>query len=311
MYRYIKKVLCPLVALLFSSTVFSSNLAEKLLQLPINLMSGEQTTLADHQGKQSVYLKFWATWCQPCMKEMPHFEHVQQQYNGAIQTIGINLGLNDDEQSVKATIEKFGLTMPMAIDKSGDLAKGFHFIGSPYHLLFDKNMNLVHLGHQANESLDNKLALLSQSASVDLLAAEAMQETEENLAIDLDDGKLHALFFTATWCDWYLKESRPSVSHGCINAQKNINAIYQQYPEITWHGLISRLWTGEKDLSAYKKKYAITHAINIDKTNQLFHQFSVKDLPTLILLKDNQVVFKTNELSDNAQLIKQLNTYTK
>lgn len=291
-----------LFTLFLSENIYASNLPDKLLNIPITLLSGEQTTLAKYNGKKPVYLKFWATWCQPCRKEMPHFEDVQNKYGSSIEVIGINIGINDNKEAITETIKEFGLTMPMAIDKSGDLAQAFHFIGTPYHLLFDKNMNLIHLGHKADESLDNKLALVSQTRSVNLLDSGALLESEKNLAINLNDGNTHALFFTATWCDWYLKESRPNVSSACVSAQKNINALSKKLLNIKWHGFVSRLWTGEQDLTAYKKKYKIKHDIEIDKSNQLFHQYLVKDLPTLILIKNNKILFNSNQLGNKEKL---------
>jgi len=289
---------------MFSCQVNSTNLPEKLLNIPINLISGETTSLSKSEGKKAVYIKFWATWCQPCRKEMPHFEHVKNEYGDYIEVIGINIGINDDIKAVEATIKEFGLTMPMAIDKSGDLAQAFRFIGTPYHLLFDRDLNLIHRGHQANESLDNKLALISQSKSVDLLNIDSLSENEPNLQIDLNDDKIHALFFTATWCDWYLKESRPQSAKNCISAQKNVNLLSTIYRDIIWNGVVSRLWTGNEDLNDYKTKYAINHPIEIDMSNSLFHQYSVNDLPTLLLIKNNKVILKVTNFSDSERLKK-------
>jgi thiol-disulfide isomerase/thioredoxin len=289
---------------MFSFQVNSTNLPEKLLNIPINLISGETTSLSEYEGKKAVYIKFWATWCQPCLKEMPHFEHVKNEYGDYVEVIGINIGINDDIKAIEATIKEFGLTMPMAIDKSGDLAQAFRFIGTPYHLLFDRNLNLIHRGHKANESLDNKIALISQSKSVDLLNIDSLSENEPNLKIDLNDDKIHALFFTATWCDWYLKESRPQSSNNCISGQKNVNTLSATYPDIIWNGIVSRLWTGNKDLSDYKKKYSINHSIDIDMSNSLFHQYSVNDLPTLLLIKNNKVILKVTNFSDSKELTK-------
>jgi thiol-disulfide isomerase/thioredoxin len=289
---------------MFSFQVNSTNLPEKLLNIPINLISGETTSLSEYEGKKAVYIKFWATWCQPCVKEMPHFEHIKNEYGDYVEVIGINIGINDDIKAIEATIKEFGLTMPMAIDKSGDLAQAFRFIGTPYHLLFDRNLNLIHRGHKANESLDNKIALISQSKSVDLINIDSLSENEPNLKIDLNDDKIHALFFTATWCDWYLKESRPQSSKNCISGQNNVNTLSATYPDIIWNVIVSRLWTGNKDLSDYKKKYSINHSIDIDMSNSLFHQYSVNDLPTLLLIKNNKVILKVTNFSDSKELTK-------
>lgn len=308
MYKFTKsfKKLFVFILVIFSAKISATSLPEELLNIPISLISGEQTSLAEYKGKKPVYLKFWATWCQPCRKEMPHFEHVQNEYGESIEVIGINLGVIDDLNAVKETIKEFSLTMPMAMDKNGDLAQAFRLVGTPYHLLFDRNMNLIHQGHQANESLDNKLALVSQTKAVDLLDVSLLSESASDINLTSNDGKMHALFFTATWCDWYLKDSRPEVSQNCSLAQENINDLSKQYPNIVWQGIISRLWTGDKDLLEYKKKYKIVHALEIDKSNGLFHQYSVKDLPTLILIKNGEVVARTTNFNDKEKIAKLL-----
>lgn len=289
-------------------SAYGAPVPDELLNLPISLITKQTTSLAEYKDKRPVYLKFWATWCQPCMKEMPHFQHVHSQYGEAIEVIGVNLGVNDDLEAVQQVITKFGLTMPLAMDKSGDLAQAFKMIGTPYHLLFDQNMNLVHRGHKASESLNNKLDLLAQSETVDSLDKRVLAETEMDINIDLDDGKLHALFFTATWCDWYLKDTRPQVSQSCIKAQNAINAFANEYTEIVWQGVVSRLWTGEKDLAEYQKKYLISHQLVIDKSNRLFHQYLIKQLPTLVLVKDGKVSARVTDFSDLNKIKAHLNT---
>lgn len=303
--HYFKRTL--LSFLLFSMPTYASNLPEELLKAPINLVSGEHVTLDQYKGKKPVYLKFWATWCQPCLKQMPHFEHVHKEYGDKIEVIGINLGLNDDFNAVNKTIDEFQLTMPIAIDKNGDLAQKFRLIGTPYHLLFDRNMNLIHQGHTADESLDNKLALVAQTKANEVINAKILIEDETDIHINTDDGKVHALFFTATWCDWYLKDSRPDASTSCIIAQHTVNRLYEAYPAISWLGVISRLWTTDKDLEDYTKKYTIKHRTKIDKSNRLFHHYTVNDLPTLLVIKNNHVIAKVTDFDDIDKIAKQLN----
>ena len=185
------------LTLFISIRSVADTLPEELLDAPIHLISGETVSLAEYKGERPVYLKFWATWCQPCRQQMPHFEHVQKEYGDEIEVIGINLGLNDDLSAVKDTIREFGLTMPMAIDDGGHLAQKFRLIGTPYHLLFDKHMNLIHRGHEADPDLDAKIELVSrsQAKNAETVDFSVLIEDEANIVINTADGKLHALFF--------------------------------------------------------------------------------------------------------------------
>lgn len=186
---------CILGVLFVSMHSFATNLPDEMLNAPIHLTSGKRVSLAEYKGKKPVYLKFWATWCQPCRQQMPHFEHVQNEYGDKIEVIAINLGLNDDLDAVNNTIKEFSLTMPMAIDEGGNLAQGFRLIGTPYHLLFDRNMNLIHKGHEADSSLDNKLKLVSinQIEKDQIIDSSVLIENEPDILLDTNDGKLHAL----------------------------------------------------------------------------------------------------------------------
>jgi thiol-disulfide isomerase/thioredoxin len=229
---------------------------------------------------------------------MPHFEQITQEYGEDLAVIAINLGINDDLTAISKIQEEFGLSMAMAIDNNGDLAKAFRLLGTPYHLLFDKQMNLVHIGHKSDTSLDNKIALISNDKPLDLLADGAITETAKSIELDLEDGKPHALFFTATWCDWYLKDSRPAISQQCISAQHSVNQFIEKFDDIQWHGIISRLWTGKPELVSYVKKYQIKYPMAIDVSNSVFHHYKVKDLPTLVIVKNGEVLFKTSDFSE-------------
>jgi len=288
------------------SIVQASNLPKALLTIPMTLTTGEVVTLEQFQGKKPVYLKFWATWCKPCIKQMPHFEHIKQQYGDDLAVIAINLGINDNLAAVQKIQQKFNLSMPIAIDNSGDLAQAFRLLGTPYHLLFDKEMNLVHLGHEADSVLDNKIALISNEQQLDLLADNAIIETAAPLTLTLDEHKTQAFLFTATWCDWYFKDSRPTSSQQCIQAQNSVNEFAQQYENIAWQGIISRLWTGQAELTNYTKKYKVKHPIAIDANNGMFQQYGVKELPTLVVVKNGQVVLKTSNFSKPKSLAKQI-----
>ncbi|ALO33940.1 hypothetical protein CMT41_03760 [Colwellia sp. MT41] len=305
----LKRLLLSITLTLFISPVLlvqASNVSQQLLTMPITLTTGEVVTLAQYQGKKPVYLKFWATWCKPCIEQMPHFEQISQQHSDNLAIIAINLGINDNLAAVQKVQQEFNLSMPMAIDKSGDLAQAFRLLGTPYHLLFDKQMNLVHLGHKADSVLDNKISLLSSEQQLDLLADNAITETALPLELGLNDNKIQAFLFTATWCDWYFKDSRPSSSQQCIAAQNSINDLTQQFANIEWQGIISRLWTGPAELANYTKKYQVKHAIAIDVSNSMFHQYAVKELPSLIMVKDGEVILRTSDFYEPEALAEQI-----
>lgn len=286
----------------------ASEVNQKTLDLPITLLSGQTVKLSQYKGNRPVYLKFWATWCQPCRKEMPHLQHTFAKYGDKVQVIAINLGVNDDLKAVEAIKKEFGLTMPITIDKSGQLAQDFNLIGTPYHVLLDKNANIVHKGNEATKELDEKIKLLAEGKPITLTEAPAAAVAGTPIVMDKNAEKTTALFFVSTWCDWYLKESRPAVSKNCVDAQNQVNKLHQQFPQVNWLGVVSRLWTGEKELAEYKQKFKVSYPSSIDDTNEMFFNYGVKDFPTLIVINKGKEVFRTNHVDakEVSKLLKKL-----
>ena len=77
----------------------------KAPQFTLPDINGNQVSLSDFEGKV-VILDFWATWCPPCVKEVPHFIELYDEYKEqGFEMLGISLdagGAND----VKPFVEK-------------------------------------------------------------------------------------------------------------------------------------------------------------------------------------------------------------
>ncbi len=76
-------------------------------------VSGKALDLAAYRGKV-VLLDFWATWCAPCLTEIPHFVDLQKRYRDrGVQIIGISL--DDEAAPVRAFYQKLKMNYPVAI----------------------------------------------------------------------------------------------------------------------------------------------------------------------------------------------------
>ena len=76
-------------------------------------LDGKPVTLAQYRGKL-LLVNFWATWCAPCLKEMPLLVQAQKQYGArGLQIIGPAL---DEAKDVKAMAAKLGVNYPVMAD---------------------------------------------------------------------------------------------------------------------------------------------------------------------------------------------------
>ncbi len=111
------------------------------LQLPDT--SGNLNRLSQWSGKP-ILLNFWASWCGPCVEEMPALEQIHQDHNKQIQIIGIAL---DDPTAVKKAIESMAITFPILIDTAQGFDSSNRFgnrVGAiPFSVLIDANGKLI------------------------------------------------------------------------------------------------------------------------------------------------------------------------
>lgn len=108
------------------------------------LQSGAKQTLSDYKGKV-VVLDFWATYCPPCLDEIPHLVNLQTKHqNEGLRVIGLHVGGDDDRPFVPGFVAKLkiqydlGYPQPELVDA---LFNGTDVI--PQTFVFDRNGKLV------------------------------------------------------------------------------------------------------------------------------------------------------------------------
>lgn len=97
--------------------------------------SGNTVRLSDYRGEKYVLLDFWASWCGPCMKEIPKVKRLQAQYGSKrLQIIGISC--DEDRSKWLRAIEKNSLTdYPQVLSVELDANEG--------ELLFEDQINMA------------------------------------------------------------------------------------------------------------------------------------------------------------------------
>lgn len=102
-----------------------------------NDLSGRRVDLNAFRGKV-VLLNFWATWCGPCLVELPRFSAWQKQYGPAgLQVVAVSM--DDESTGVRPVVRKLKLDFPVVMgdEKLGNLYGGV--LGLPVTFLLGRD----------------------------------------------------------------------------------------------------------------------------------------------------------------------------
>ena len=89
-------------------------------------LDGDRVALRDFEGRP-VLLNFWASWCDPCRREFPLLQGVQEA--GDVEVLGVVF--DDRAASAADFMEEFGATWPGLVDPRGQIAAAYGVAKKP------------------------------------------------------------------------------------------------------------------------------------------------------------------------------------
>ncbi|HZQ80086.1 MAG TPA: TlpA disulfide reductase family protein [Acidimicrobiia bacterium] len=88
-----------------------------------------------------VVLNFFASWCEPCTREMPALQAVAERYRGRVQFVGVTF--NDSRDNARKALERAGVTYPAAFDAKSTLVDDYGVRGLPTTFFIGPDGNLL------------------------------------------------------------------------------------------------------------------------------------------------------------------------
>ncbi|MFV1983368.1 MAG: TlpA disulfide reductase family protein [Thiohalomonadales bacterium] len=105
--------------------------------LVLNTLSNQQTSLRSYRGNV-VIVNFWASWCPPCVHEMPSMEKLYQRYSkSGLQILAVNMA--EDKQTIRNFLQnRVNVSFPILLDLDGKALLDWQVFAFPTSFVIDK-----------------------------------------------------------------------------------------------------------------------------------------------------------------------------
>jgi len=131
-------------------------------EFEITTLTGEKVQLKDYRG-QRVLINFWASWCKPCVREMPLLNNIHTSSISQVETLFINVG--ESKGTVSEYLKNHQFSLPAAIDVTGRISNSYGVTALPATFIIDGEGHIRNaiLGEITDYTLLQKWLNMSES----------------------------------------------------------------------------------------------------------------------------------------------------
>ena len=130
--------------------------SDKVLNFQFKTIDNKILDLSQFYGKV-VIVDFWATWCPPCIKEIPHFIELQEKYKNEVQFIGLNVG--EKESDIREFIKSIGINYIVGYsnERIEKLFGGISGLPTTFIIGKDGKVKAKAIGYRSKEWFENQI----------------------------------------------------------------------------------------------------------------------------------------------------------
>lgn len=105
-------------------------------------INGNKVNLLEKFAGKYLYIDLWASWCGPCIKEVPHLQKLEKEFEGS-NIAFISVSTDTDTKPWKARMEALKMHGNQFIDQAGELPGQLNVRGIPFFLLYGPDGKLI------------------------------------------------------------------------------------------------------------------------------------------------------------------------
>ncbi len=121
---YIRNLLLT-VCLLVAQTGLAAGVGEPAPAFELQTIDGETVHLSDYKGKKAVFLTFWNTWCEYCIKKTPRYKKLEQAFGDRVEILAVNTTWSDTLEETRRYQEDYETNYPLAFDTGEVITKRY------------------------------------------------------------------------------------------------------------------------------------------------------------------------------------------
>lgn len=137
----------------------------------LRTVDGKEVQFHAALDRGPVLVSFWALWCAPCLKELPHIDALAKEFGEQLTVLAVNTDTQRSVSRVRPYLRSKGYRVTVPLDTAGELTRKLQVGNSiPFTVLYDRTGKAVyrHLGYRDGD--EQKLraeveALLAEEAN--------------------------------------------------------------------------------------------------------------------------------------------------
>ncbi len=122
-------------------------MAQDAINFTLKDLEGKETKLSDHIGEKIILINFWATWCLPCIKELPHLQKIHETYKDKdFIMFAISVDGPGTLAQVRSFVNRNNYNFPVLLDTESKVVALYNpRVLLPYTILIDKAGQTSHI----------------------------------------------------------------------------------------------------------------------------------------------------------------------
>jgi len=149
------------LASFFSSNAFGGEESYTFKAAPeftLRSTKGKKVSLSDYKGSV-VLINFWATWCAPCIQELPSLQRIHDDLNKeGFTVLAINVDEARHKSGIKPLIKKMNLTFPILLDSTSSVMSLYNpQMNIPFSVVVNKKGNIYAYFNGYHKGLENEI----------------------------------------------------------------------------------------------------------------------------------------------------------